>query len=203
MVGSLTHCDGWTGAVVARARGSRFGRGVTTIGLDAEPIAPLPTGVVEVVASVEEREALARLEAERPDIPWDTLLFSAKEATYKAWYPLNGTVIGHEAVSVVLSADGVVHGRGRGGTRHRAAGEPAGARSLAGSALGCSSCWASWPNCSTDVGEDRRLGNGLHPRSTSAGCGGWRRRAVAGRPRAAKGPSSRAVPAPASRARGA
>ena len=60
------------------------------IGLDAEPIAPLPAGVLDVVASQDEREALARLGGERPGIPWDTLLFSAKEATYKAWYPLTG-----------------------------------------------------------------------------------------------------------------
>ncbi len=106
VVGSVTHCAGWTGAVVARSRVSRFGRGVTAIGLDAEPIGPLPAGVVEVVASVEERQALARLGAERPGIPWDTLLFSAKEATYKAWYPLTGSVVGHDAVRVELSPAG-------------------------------------------------------------------------------------------------
>lgn len=106
VVGSVTHCAGWTGAVVARSRGSRFGRGVAAIGLDAEPIAPLPAGVLEVVASVEEREALARLGAERPGIPWDTVLFSAKEAAYKAWYPLTGTVLDHGAVAVDLSPGG-------------------------------------------------------------------------------------------------
>jgi 4'-phosphopantetheinyl transferase EntD len=110
VVGSVTHCAGWTGAVVARSRGSRFGRGVTAIGLDAEPIAPLPTGVVEVVASVEEREALARLGAEQPGIPWDTLLFSAKEATYKAWYPLTGVVLSHAEVDVELSPAGTFTG---------------------------------------------------------------------------------------------
>ena len=114
VVGSLTHCDGWTGAVVARARGSRFGRGVTSIGLDAEPVTPLPTGVVEVVASVEERETLARLDAERPGIPWDTLLFSAKEATYKAWYPLTGIVLSHAEVDVELSPTGTFTGRAAG-----------------------------------------------------------------------------------------
>ncbi len=106
VVGSVTHCAGWTGAVVARSRGSWLGRGVTGIGLDAEPIAPLPAGVVEVVASVEERAALARLGAERPGIPWETLLFCAKEATYKAWYPLTGSVVGHDAVRVELSPAG-------------------------------------------------------------------------------------------------
>ena len=63
-------------------------------------------GCVEVVASEDEREAVARLGAEQPGIPWDTLLFSAKEATYKAWYPLTGAVIGHDAVRVDLSPAG-------------------------------------------------------------------------------------------------
>ncbi len=106
VVGSITHCPGWAGAVVARSRGSRFGRGVTAIGLDAEPVAPLPTGVVEVVASAEERETLARLGGELAGIPWETVLFSAKEATYKAWYPLTGVVVGHDAVHVELASTG-------------------------------------------------------------------------------------------------
>ena len=105
-VGSITHCAGWTGAVVARSRGSRFGRGVTAIGLDAEPAGSAPAGVVEVVASVEEREALARLGAVQPGIPWHTLLFCAKEATYKAWYPLTGIVLSHADVQVGLSSTG-------------------------------------------------------------------------------------------------
>ncbi len=106
IVGSITHCTGWTGAVVARSRGSRLGGGVAAIGLDAEPIAPLPAGVLDVVASGHERDALRRLEAERPGIPWDTLLFSAKEATYKAWYPLAGIVLTQASVEVDLSPDG-------------------------------------------------------------------------------------------------
>ena len=105
-MGSVTHCAGWSGAVVARSRVSRFGRGVTAIGLDAEPVGPLPVGVVDVVGSVGEREALARLGAARPGIPWDTVLFCAKEATYKAWYPLTGSVVGHDAVRVELSPAG-------------------------------------------------------------------------------------------------
>lgn len=105
-VGSITHCAGWTGAVAARSCGSRAGRGVRALGIDAEPVAPLPTGVLDVVASDAEREALARLAGECPGIPWDTVLFSAKEATYKAWYPLTGLLIGHDAVRVDLSPAG-------------------------------------------------------------------------------------------------
>lgn len=111
VVGSITHCPGWTGAVAARSSSGVpvLARGVRSLGLDAEPVAPLPPGVLEVVASAHEREALRRLTGrggERPGIPWDTLLFAAKEATYKAWYPLAGTVVGHDAVHVELSASG-------------------------------------------------------------------------------------------------
>jgi len=105
-VGSITHCPGWTGAVAARSTGSVLGRGIRGIGLDAEPVDPLPAGVLDVIASPGEREELLRLGAARPGIPWDRLLFSAKEATYKAWYPLTGVVIGHDAVRVELSASG-------------------------------------------------------------------------------------------------
>ena len=126
VVGSITHCPGWTGAVVARSSSgsvlrSVLGGGVRAVGLDAEPIAALPPGVLEVVASGDERAALARLAAGAPGIPWDTLLFSAKEATYKAWFPLTGLLLPHQGVEVDLSADGSFRGvvaardgRGRG-----------------------------------------------------------------------------------------
>jgi len=110
VVGSVTHCEGWTGAAVARSRGSRVGRGVAALGLDAEPIAPLPAGVLDVVASADEREVLARLGAEQSGIPWDTVLFCAKEATYKAWYPLTGIVLAHASVEVEVSPAGTFTG---------------------------------------------------------------------------------------------
>ena len=109
-VGSISHCAGWTGAAVARSRGSRHGRGLRAIGLDAEPITPLPAGVLDVVASQAEREVVARLGGERPGIPWDTLLFSAKEATYKAWYPLTGILLGHQSIEVDLTSTGTFTG---------------------------------------------------------------------------------------------
>ncbi|HYN67045.1 MAG TPA: 4'-phosphopantetheinyl transferase superfamily protein [Ornithinibacter sp.] len=110
VVGSITHCAGWTGAVVARSGRSRWGEGVSAIGLDAEPVGPLPDGVLDVVASGEERAALAGLAVGPPGIPWDTVLFAAKEATYKAWYPLTGIVLGHAAVGVELSRSGTFTG---------------------------------------------------------------------------------------------
>jgi 4'-phosphopantetheinyl transferase EntD len=79
VVGSMTHCAGFRGCAVAHATDLR------TIGLDAEPAAPLPDGVLDAIALPEERAAIRRL---GPGVPWDRLLFSAKESVYKAWFPL-------------------------------------------------------------------------------------------------------------------
>lgn len=59
-----------------------------SIGIDAEPHAPLPSGVLDAVTVSEDRAALARLSTAQPAVHWDRLLFSSKEAIFKAWYPL-------------------------------------------------------------------------------------------------------------------
>jgi 4'-phosphopantetheinyl transferase EntD len=102
-VGSITHTPRLTAAAVAR-RGWRDG--VRGIGLDAEDAAPLPAGVLDVVASTGEREDLRRLARGRSEVLWDTVLFTVKEATYKALYPLLGEVLAHDDVTASLSADG-------------------------------------------------------------------------------------------------
>jgi 4'-phosphopantetheinyl transferase EntD len=84
VVGSMTHCDGYRAAVVARRRD------VLTVGLDAEPDGPLPAGVLKLIALAEELDMLARLTAFSRTVHWDRLLFSAKETVYKAWFPLTG-----------------------------------------------------------------------------------------------------------------
>jgi len=82
IVGSMTHCDGYRAAALARRQD------VLTVGIDAEPAGPLPDGVLGAVSLAEERVMLCDLAAAVPDTPWDRLLFSAKEAVYKAWFPL-------------------------------------------------------------------------------------------------------------------
>jgi 4'-phosphopantetheinyl transferase EntD len=79
--------------------------GIRSIGLDAEAAVPLPAGVLDVVASHHERTGLERLGSLDPDTPWDTVLFTAKEAAYKAWYPLTGVVLAHDDIEVRLSGD--------------------------------------------------------------------------------------------------
>jgi 4'-phosphopantetheinyl transferase EntD len=102
-VGSITHTPRFTAAAVAR-RGWRVG--VRGIGLDAEEATPLPAGVLDVVASTGEREDLRRLARVHSEVLWDTVLFTVKEATYKAVYPLLGEVLAHHDVSASLFADG-------------------------------------------------------------------------------------------------
>ncbi|WP_328907311.1 4'-phosphopantetheinyl transferase superfamily protein [Streptomyces sp. NBC_00234] len=92
-VGSMTHCDGYRAAALAKAEDLRG------LGVDAEPNAPLPSGVWEIISLPSERERLlsygdvaAREAGSEPDgtgtVHWDRLLFSAKESVFKTWYPL-------------------------------------------------------------------------------------------------------------------
>ncbi|MEV0703946.1 4'-phosphopantetheinyl transferase [Saccharopolyspora sp. NPDC050389] len=90
IIGSITHCAGYRAAVAARAEQ------VHTVGIDAEPHAPLPDGVLNVVSLESERADLTRLSAARPDTHWDRILFSCKETVYKAWYPITGSWLGFE-----------------------------------------------------------------------------------------------------------
>jgi 4'-phosphopantetheinyl transferase EntD len=96
IVGSITHCDGLRACAVARTRDVR------SFGIDAELRAPLPPGVLQLIANAAERAALRELPAE---LCADRVLFSVKEAIYKAWYPVAARWLGFEEVEVSLSAD--------------------------------------------------------------------------------------------------
>ena len=98
IVGSITHCAGYRAAAVARACD------VPTIGLDAEPHEVLPGGVLDVISLPAERERLRALAAAEPGICWDRLLFCAKEATYKAWFPLARRWLGFEEADILINA---------------------------------------------------------------------------------------------------
>jgi enterobactin synthetase component D / holo-[acyl-carrier protein] synthase len=84
VAGTITHCTGYRAAAVAR-----IGE-LSSIGIDAEPHAALPPGVAEAVTTAAEPAMLAALADADPSVHWDRLLFSAKEAVYKAWFPLTG-----------------------------------------------------------------------------------------------------------------
>lgn len=96
VVGSMTHCEGYAAAALAHSDQ------VATLGVDAEPHGPLPDGVLDLVALPPEAALVARLTAQRPDIHWDRLLFSAKESVYKAWFPLMRTWLGFEQARIEI-----------------------------------------------------------------------------------------------------
>jgi 4'-phosphopantetheinyl transferase EntD len=96
VIGSITHCQGYAAAVVARAGE------VAVLGIDAEPDEPLPEGVLDMVSLPEERSWLADAPPGSPN--WDRMLFSAKESVYKAWFPLTGRWLGFEDARLTFSA---------------------------------------------------------------------------------------------------
>jgi 4'-phosphopantetheinyl transferase EntD len=96
VVGSLTHCAGYRGAVVGR------GGAVRSVGVDAEPHEVLPDGVLDAISLPEERREMAALPA---GVHWDRILFCAKEATYKAWFPLTKRWLGFEDAHITFNVD--------------------------------------------------------------------------------------------------
>jgi 4'-phosphopantetheinyl transferase EntD len=96
IVGSLTHTAGFRGAVVGRRTDVR------SVGIDAEPHDVLPDGVLDAVSLAGERQEITAL----PDtLYWDRILFCAKEATYKAWFPLTKRWLGFEEAHITFDVD--------------------------------------------------------------------------------------------------
>jgi len=79
VVGSLTHCDGFVGAAVARRRD------LAALGIDAEGASELSAELRAVVCTPPE---LDRLVARGDCMPWGKLAFSAKESVYKCLAPM-------------------------------------------------------------------------------------------------------------------
>jgi 4'-phosphopantetheinyl transferase EntD len=106
VVGSITHCAGYRACVLARAGE------IAAVGIDAEPNEPLPRGVLGEIAGAQERARLQELLHIEPAVRWDRLLFSAKEAVYKTWFPLARRWLGFEdALLTIDPARGVFHAR--------------------------------------------------------------------------------------------
>lgn len=101
IVGSLTHTGSYRAAVCARATQC------ASLGIDAEGLRPLPEGVDGLVLNAGERHQASLLARAHADIPWDTVMFSAKESALKAWAPLSGRFAGFEGVR--LAIDTTVH----------------------------------------------------------------------------------------------
>ncbi|QIS14304.1 4'-phosphopantetheinyl transferase Npt [Nocardia arthritidis] len=93
IVGSLTHCDGYRAAALAHRLRFR------SIGIDAEPHGELPEGVLDSVSLPPEREWLR---TNTSGLHLDRLLFCAKEATFKAWWPLTTRWLGFEDAHITF-----------------------------------------------------------------------------------------------------
>lgn len=97
VTGSMTHCSGYRAAAVSRA---------TTyagIGIDAEPHELLPEEVLDVVTRPDERDWITRADTE---IHWPRVIFSIKEAIFKAWNPATLRWLDFHDASVLCHRDG-------------------------------------------------------------------------------------------------
>lgn len=99
VVGSISHCEGYCAVAVARRSQ------VTGVGLDVERGGPLGRNITPIVCTAYD---LAQLPAAPPPAPhdWAKLLFCAKEAFYKCYYPLARQFLEFADVHVTLRADG-------------------------------------------------------------------------------------------------
>jgi 4'-phosphopantetheinyl transferase EntD len=78
IVGSITHKRDYRAAAVAPAEK------LAALGIDAECNESLPRRVLERVASHTEIQTVEEAGSREPGVAWDRLLFSAKEAAFKA-----------------------------------------------------------------------------------------------------------------------
>ena len=92
VAGSLSHdCD------VAVAAVTRVGR-IVSLGIDVEPAEPLPAGLAERIATTRERRQHCASVLE------SRVLFSAKEAVFKALFPVDGVFLDFHDIEIDLAA---------------------------------------------------------------------------------------------------
>jgi 4'-phosphopantetheinyl transferase EntD len=94
VLGSITHCHGYCAAVAAREGLD----GIRGLGIDAELNEPVPDAVLDFVCTPDERRSLP----DRPGLSLPALVFSAKEAVYKAWFPMTGRCLDYRDAEIDL-----------------------------------------------------------------------------------------------------
>ncbi|MGT2533070.1 4'-phosphopantetheinyl transferase family protein [Streptomyces nojiriensis] len=112
VVGSMTHTWGYRAAAVARAAD------VARLGIDAEPDRPLRDGVLATIATPAELAGGARGAGAGDGVCRDRLLFCAKEAAYKAWFPHARVRLGFRDVEVSFDDRAASGGRFTARVRH-------------------------------------------------------------------------------------
>ena len=103
VTGSITHCERYRASAVARSSS------VLMLGIDAERNAPLREGIWEQVAHGRERELRDGSSDGGPHL--DAVLFSAKEAIFKAWYPLTRRWLGFGDAELAIDGSGTFTAR--------------------------------------------------------------------------------------------
>lgn len=93
-VGSITHTDRHCAVAVTTTST------LASLGLDLEPAEPVSESVFKRITTMEERGGNFPF----PEPLRGRILFSAKEALYKAQYPLTGEYIGFKAVALTFAA---------------------------------------------------------------------------------------------------
>jgi len=93
VVGSITHHEGRCLAVAAR-RGALAG-----LGIDLEPLDPLPADLLPEITTGAERAWLSTQPEDLRGV-LARVIFSAKEASYKALYPQLRAVVGFDAMDI-------------------------------------------------------------------------------------------------------
>jgi 4'-phosphopantetheinyl transferase EntD len=101
VVGSLAHDARVAVSAVAMSRD------LTALGIDVEPAEPLPSDLLDLVATPRERQEIADGSCR------GRLLFVAKEAVYKAIYPLDHTFLEHHDVDVDMAERKAIVRNGR------------------------------------------------------------------------------------------
>lgn len=92
IVGSISHCAGCCVAVVARSSDA------AGLGIDAEEASPLSSDVLRMVSAADEIASLAQ--CGYTDLEAGKVVFCAKEAFYKCYYPLTQTFLSFADVSI-------------------------------------------------------------------------------------------------------
>jgi 4'-phosphopantetheinyl transferase EntD len=100
-VGSITHTEGYVAAIVAQKHHFH------SLGVDAENIGGVTPCIAQSLFLKEERDWLDTI---GPDLwpVFSTVLFSAKEAYYKAWNPLAGQFLGFHDLRVEVQGDAFI-----------------------------------------------------------------------------------------------
>jgi 4'-phosphopantetheinyl transferase EntD len=93
VVGSISHCDRYCAAAVARRSD------VVSLGLDVESRGRVDRELLPRICNERERRDVEAL-ASQADVDWASIFFSAKEAAYKCYFPITGKFLGFHDVEL-------------------------------------------------------------------------------------------------------